>query len=67
MTKSFNKFKKPVFDPFLIHFPKFWGKKNFSRKSGSVTISYGFPAPCQNAEKTNDTIPRKHLDRKTEG
>ena len=36
MTKSFNKFKNTVFSPFLVHFPKFWDIKFFSRKSGSV-------------------------------
>ena len=29
----------------------------------SRTTSYGFLAPCQNLEKTNDTIPRKRPDR----
>ena len=29
----------------------------------SHTASYLFPAPCQNLEKANDTIPRKHPDR----
>ena len=66
MTKSFNILKKnPVFDPFLAHFPDFWGKKIFSGKSGST--SYGFLASCQNLEKTNDTIPRKHPDRWKDG
>ena len=30
----------------------------------SHTTSYGFLAPCQNLEKANDTIQRKHLDRR---
>ena len=29
----------------------------------SRTTSYGFLEPCQNLEKTNDTIPRKYPDR----
>ena len=29
-----------------------------------VTISYGFLAPCQNLEKTNNKIPRKSLESK---
>ena len=33
----------------------------------SCTTSYGFLAPFQNLEKTNDTIPRKCLHRRTEG
>ena len=32
----------------------------------SRTTSYGFLAPCQNSEKTNDTIPRKRLDGRTD-
>ena len=61
MTKSFNKLRKnPVFGPLLIHFLKFWGKKIFSENLAlSRTTSYGFLAPCQNLEKTNDKIPRK--------
>ena len=53
--------KHPVFGPFLVHFPNLGGKEN------SRTISYGFLAPCQNLEKTNDTIPRKYQDRTAEG
>ena len=30
----------------------------------SCTTAYGFPTPCQNSEKTNDTIPRKCHDRR---
>ena len=33
----------------------------------SRTTSYGFLAPCQNLEKTNDTIPRKHPDGQKDG
>ena len=67
MTKSFNKFKKCCIWPIMVHFPKFWGKKNKPRKSGSNTTSYGFLAPSQNLEKTNDTIPRKHPNRRKNG
>ena len=57
MTKFFNMFKKPCFWPIF-------GGKFFSRKSGSVTHNVsGFPALCQNFQKTNDTIPRKCPDR----
>ena len=54
---------------FLAHFrsifPIFWAK-NFLRKNPALsrTTSYAFIAPCQNLEKTNDTIPRKHSDRR---
>ena len=67
MTKIFNKFKKHVFGPFLVHFPNFWGKKKFSGKFGLSRMSYGFLAPCQNFEKTNDAIPRKRPDRRKDG
>ena len=40
MTKFFNKFKKPCFDPFLVHFPALLR-----------TTSYGFLAPLENLEK----------------
>ena len=40
MTKFFNIFKKTVFDPFLVHFPNFGGKKIFPGKSGSVTHNF---------------------------
>ena len=55
--------------PFLVHFPNFWDKKKkFPEHSAlSHTTSYGFLAPCQNLEKTNDTIPRKWLDRRKDG
>ena len=54
MIKSFNKFKKPVFGPFLVYFPKFFSPEN---PALSHTTLYGFLASCQNSEKTNDAIP----------
>ena len=33
----------------------------------SCTTSYGFLAPCQNLEKTNDAIPRKCPERWKDG
>ena len=44
-------------------------KKNFLENlTLSCTTSYGFLAPCQNLEKVNDTIQRKHrTDGRTEG
>ena len=64
MTKFFYKFKKNVFGPFLgQHFPP-------ENPALSCATLYGFPAPCQNLGKTNDTIPRKgpdgQKDRRTE-
>ena len=68
MAKIFNIVKKTLF---LTHFPKFLGKIFFPENPAlSRTTSYGFLASCQNLEKTNDTIPRKHPDRqdgKTDG
>ena len=43
--------------------------KNFFLENPALsrTTSYGFLATCQNLEKTNDTIPRKCLDGRTDG
>ena len=63
MTKFVNKFKKPFpLDHFCPIFSIFWAKKVFRDLALSRTTSYGFLAPCQNLEKTNDTIPRKRPD-----
>ena len=69
MTKFSNKFKKPLF---LAHFwPSFpiLGQKKIVQQNAALsrTTSYKFLAPCQISEKPNDTIPRKRLDRRTEG
>ena len=53
MTKFFNKFKNPHFWPIFGPFSRFF--------------SYRFLAPCQNLGKTNNTNPRKHLDRREYG
>ena len=65
MTKFFNKFKKPYF---WSIFP-ILGAKNFLLENPALsrTTAYGFLAPCQNLEKNNDAIPRKHPDRRKEG
>ena len=63
MTKFFNKFKKLCFCLFLVYFPNFESKKKLFRK----ITSYEFLAPCQNLEKTNNTIPRKLQDRRKDG
>ena len=56
---------------FLVHllpiFPIFGAKMFFPENPAlSRTTSYGFFAPCQNIEKTNNTIPRKRPDRRTD-
>ena len=63
MTKSFNKFKKPCFWPIFGPFPQIF-QQLFSTKNMalSCTTLYGFVVPCQNSQKTNDTIPRKCLE-----
>ena len=52
---------------FLAHFGSFFPilrQKNFFRENPDLpcTTSYEFLAPWQISEKTNDTIPRKHLE-----
>ena len=62
MTQFSNKYKKPCF------WPIFGAKKIFLESLAlSRTTSYGFLAPCQNFEKVNHTIQRKHPDRYNEG
>ena len=49
-------------------FPIFGAKKIFvENPSLSHATSYRFLAPCQNLEKVDDVIQRKHPDRWTEG
>ena len=57
--------KNPVFGPFWAPFFKFWGqKKTFLENLAlSHTTLNVILAPCQNLEKINATIPRKHPDR----
>ena len=67
MTKFSNKLKKP----FLAHFGPFFtilGQKKLFPENPALsrTNLYEFLAPCQISEKTNDAIPRKHLDRRME-
>ena len=65
MTKFFNKFKKNCLWPI---FPIFWAKYFFLKNlAQSRTTSYGFLTPCQNLEKTNDTISRKRLAIRKDG
>ena len=53
---------------FWTIFPIFGVKTFFLENLAlSSTTSYEFLAPCQNLKETNDTIPRKRLDRRTEG
>ena len=59
--------RNPVFGPFFDPFSQFWGQKHFHKTQLLRTISYGFLAPCQSLEKTNDTNPRKCSDRRNDG
>ena len=68
MTKFSNKLKKPCFGTFWTLFPNFGVKKNLPKNPAlSRTTSFEFLAPCQISEKANDAIPRKRLDRRTNG
>ena len=68
MTKFFNKFKKPCFMPILGPFSSFLGQIFFPEISSSVTYNfYGFLKPSKHLEKTNDTIPKKCLERRKDG
>ena len=63
--QNFSIFKKPWF--WTIFGPSFQilGQNFFFWKIWlSHTTSHGFQAPCQNLEKTNNTVPTKHLDRR---
>ena len=53
----------------MTRFPSVRGKRILSEKSFARlrTSSFGFLAPCQNLEKTNDLVPRKHPDRGKDG
>ena len=44
----------------------FWQKKIFFLVLSRAT-SFEFLAPCQNLEKTNDPVPRKHQGRGKDG
>ena len=65
MTYFLINSKKPAFGahswPFLIHFPSFGGKKDFSRKFWPchVQLHMGFQHQAKIQKKTNDTNPRK--------
>ena len=58
MTKFFNKFKKPCFQPIFGTFSKFQVQKIFflQNKPLSDTTSYGLLTTYQFLEKTNDTF-----------
>ena len=69
MAKFSNKLKKTCFWPILGCFSQFWVKKKIFPENPALshTTSYEFLAPCQTSEKTKDAIPRKCLDRRTDG
>ena len=55
-----------MFWPILGLFSKFWGKKNFSQKIRlcHTQLHMSFQHHAKFQKKTNDTIPRKPLDRR---
>ena len=69
MAKFLNKFLKTLLLARLWSiFVIFGAKTIFMENSAlSCTTSYGFLASCQNLQKSNDTVPRKRPDRRTEG
>ena len=69
-AKFSNAIKKPYSWPIFCHFPHFGGKNFFFQKIRLFHAQYhmGLPlTPCWVSEKTNEPIPRKHLDGKTDG
>ena len=71
MTMFYNKLKN-FFALFLAHFglifPILGPKRNFHlNPTLSRTTSHGILASCQNIEKINDIIPRKHSDKWKDG
>ena len=59
----FFKNQKALFLSIFGPFPQFLGQKKFFRKTKLLsTTSEGFLALCQNSEKSNDPISRKHPD-----
>ena len=73
MTKFFNKFKTSFSGPFLAYLLNFEGgkKKKLQKIWLSRTTSCRFLAQisglCQNLQETNDTNPRKRLERWKDG
>ena len=60
--------KNPVFGPFWPIFPIFWGKRFFKKNLALPrTTRHGPITPCWVSEKTNEPIPRKLPDWRTEG
>ena len=68
MTKFSNKLKKPVLAHFGQIFPILVAKKMFSENPAlSRTTSQRILSPCQISEKNNNAIPKKCLERRTDG
>ena len=71
MTKFSNKLKKPCFWSIFGPFSQFWGQKKKKKFPENPVLSrktsQGILALCQNLEKINDTIPRKHPNRRKDG
>ena len=70
MTEFSNIFKKPCFWPIVGPFSQFWGQKKIFMENPALSRTTSNRAqlgPCQNLEKVNDTIQRKHLDRWKDG
>ena len=62
MTKFFNKFTKTLFLAQFWSIFQFLGAKIFFLQKIWLSCTTSYLAPCQNLEKTNNTIPRKRQD-----
>ena len=67
--KIFKHIKKTLFFAHFCPFSQFSRQKLFFTENPALsrTTSHEFLAPCLHLEKTNDKIPRKNSDRRTEG
>ena len=65
MTIFFSKFKKTLVLVHFGHIFPIFEAKVFPKNSHAT--SYGYLAPCQNLEKTNDPVPRKCWNRRKDG
>ena len=67
MTKFFNKLKNTLFSAHFYSIFLILEVNKFFLENPAGKTSYGFLAPCQNLEKTNDMIPEKRPDRRKNG
>ena len=68
-VQNFFKFKRPYLWSTFGPFPQFLKQKTFFQKLQlcHAKLRIGSLSPCQNSKKSNNQIPRKHLDRWQDG